>query len=66
MTSYLIKSSFPKVVVGNLLFVGVVPLQNDRSPSPADRQLLGDDKIFSPPLKNPALGGVFTMDLITN
>ena len=46
MTSYLIKSSFPKVVVGNLLFVGVVPLQNARSPSPAGRLLPSGITLF--------------------
>ena len=31
MTAFFVKSSFPKVVVGNLLFAVVVPLHNDRS-----------------------------------
>ncbi|WP_428052526.1 hypothetical protein [Candidatus Avelusimicrobium stercoris] len=39
MTSFFVKSSFPKVVVGNPLFVVVVLLRNDRSPT----KFLGDD-----------------------
>ena len=39
MTAILLWLSFPSVVVGNLLFVVVVLLQNDRPPTEA----LGDD-----------------------
>ena len=43
MTFFFIKLSFPKVVVGNPLFVVVVLLRNDRSPT----KFLGDDNTIA-------------------
>ncbi len=56
MTPIFIMSSFPKVVVGNPLFVVDVAFRHGKSPNPArrtlaGRQTLGDNKTKRPLIK---------------